>query len=47
MTQLRRAHSLIFMLLILLIAAALRLPDLPDAPPGLHYDEAANGTLAA
>ncbi|MCP4425147.1 MAG: phospholipid carrier-dependent glycosyltransferase, partial [Chloroflexi bacterium] len=40
-------HSLIFMLLILLIAAALRLPDLPDAPPGLHYDEAANGTLAA
>jgi hypothetical protein len=33
--------------LILLIAAALRLGGLPDVPPGPHYDEAANGILAA
>jgi len=35
-------HALAFMVLCLLVAAALRLPDLPTAPPGLHYDEAAN-----
>ncbi len=35
------------MVLVLLAAAALRLPDLPTIPPGLHYDEAANGVLAA
>jgi 4-amino-4-deoxy-L-arabinose transferase-like glycosyltransferase len=34
------------MVLCLLVAAALRLPDLPTAPPGLHYDEAANAVLA-
>jgi 4-amino-4-deoxy-L-arabinose transferase-like glycosyltransferase len=36
-----------FMVLVLLAAAVLRLPDLPATPPGLHYDEAANGVLAA
>lgn len=34
------------MVLILLAAAALRLPALTTTPPGLHYDEAANGVLA-
>jgi hypothetical protein len=34
-------------LLILLVAAGLRLWNLPDSPPGPHYDEAANGILAA
>jgi hypothetical protein len=33
--------------LILLVATALRLWGLPDIPPGPHYDEAANGILAA
>jgi 4-amino-4-deoxy-L-arabinose transferase-like glycosyltransferase len=33
-------------LLILLVAAGLRLYRLPDLPLGLHYDEAANGILA-
>jgi 4-amino-4-deoxy-L-arabinose transferase-like glycosyltransferase len=33
--------------LILLIAAALRMWGLPKVPPGPHYDEAANGILAA
>ncbi|MFQ5400527.1 MAG: ArnT family glycosyltransferase [Anaerolineae bacterium] len=42
-----RTHALALMLLCLLAAAALRLPDLPATPPGLHYDEAANGVLAA
>ena len=32
---------------ILLVAAVLRLWGLPDTPPGPHYDEAANGILAA
>ncbi|MFW5940498.1 MAG: ArnT family glycosyltransferase [Chloroflexota bacterium] len=31
----------------LLLAALLRLPALDDTPPGLHYDEAANASLAA
>lgn len=35
------------MVISLLAAAALRLPDLTETPPGLHYDEAANGVLAA
>ena len=39
-------YALAFMVLCLLVAAALRLPDLPAAPPGLHYDEAANAVLA-
>ena len=34
------------MLIAFIVAATLRLPDLPDAPPGLHYDEAANGVLS-
>jgi hypothetical protein len=33
--------------LVLAVAAILRLWDLPGIPPGPHYDEAANGTLAA
>lgn len=34
------------MVLCLLVAAAVRLPELKATPPGLHYDEAANGILA-
>ena len=45
MNRLTRHHALAFMVLCLLIAAALRFPDLPVVPPGLHYDEAANGIL--
>lgn len=41
-----RIHALIFMLICLLVAATLRLPDLDTTPPGLHYDEAANVILA-
>ena len=47
MSRLTRIHALAFMTLALLLAAALRLPDLLAAPPGLHYDEAANAILAA
>ena len=47
MNRLTRMHALAFMVLCLLVAAALRLPNLPGAPPGLHYDEAANGLLSA
>ena len=47
MNRLTRNHALAFMVLCLLVAAALRLPNLPEAPPGLHYDEAANGILSA
>ncbi len=47
MIQISRPYSLMLMLIALMVAATLRLPDLPDAPPGLHYDEAANGVLAA
>ncbi len=35
------------LVLILLVGALLRLPNLETAPPGLHYDEAANAILAA
>jgi 4-amino-4-deoxy-L-arabinose transferase-like glycosyltransferase len=35
------------MVLVLLAAAVLRLPGLETIPPGPHYDEAANGVLAA
>jgi hypothetical protein len=35
------------LLLVLLVAAGLRLYRLPELPLGLHYDEAANGILAA
>ena len=47
MNRLTRTHALAFMVLCLLVAAALRLPNLPSVPPGLHYDEAANGLLSA
>ena len=36
----------IALLLILLVAAGLRLYRLPELPLGLHYDEAATGILA-
>ena len=35
------------LLLVVLVAAVLRLYDLPRTPLGLHYDEAANGILAS
>jgi hypothetical protein len=35
------------LLLALIVAAALRLARLPELPLGVHYDEAANGILAA
>ncbi len=46
MTRLTRYHALAFMLLALLVAAALRLPNLTAVPPGVHYDEAAYGLNA-
>jgi 4-amino-4-deoxy-L-arabinose transferase-like glycosyltransferase len=39
-------YSLALMVFCLLIAAALRFPELQVVPPGVHYDEAANGILA-
>ncbi len=45
-TGMSRRTALWLMVLCLLVAAALRLPALVDNPPGLHYDEAANGILA-
>jgi 4-amino-4-deoxy-L-arabinose transferase-like glycosyltransferase len=47
MQRLRHSHALLFMLFCLLTAATLRLSDLPQIPAGVHYDEAANGILAA
>lgn len=41
-----RRTALWLMVLCILVAAALRLPNLVENPPGLHYDEAANGILA-
>jgi len=46
MTRLTRYHVLAFMVLALLVAAALRLPALAAIPPGVHYDEAAYGLNA-
>ena len=46
MDRLTRYHALALMVLCLLAAAALRFPDLTTLPPGVHYDEAANGVLA-
>ena len=41
-----RRHALAFMTLALLVAAVLRLPQLTQVPPGVHYDEAAYGLNA-
>ena len=46
MNRLTRCHALAYMVLALLVAAALRLPELPQSPPGVHYDEAAYGLNA-
>ena len=51
MTRLTRAaggrhYALAFMTLALLVAAMLRLPQLTEIPPGVHYDEAAYGLNA-
>jgi 4-amino-4-deoxy-L-arabinose transferase-like glycosyltransferase len=46
MTRLTRYHALTFMVLALLVAAILRLPQLTEVPPGVHYDEAAYGLNA-
>ena len=50
MTRLTRAggrhYALAFMTLALLVAAVLRLPQLTEIPPGVHYDEAAYGLNA-
>ncbi len=47
MPTLSPKHALVLMILCLLLAAGLRLPALLSAPPGAHYDEAANAILAA
>lgn len=47
MPTLSPKQALWLMVLSLLIAAGLRLPNLLTAPPGAHYDEAANAILAA
>ncbi len=41
-----RRLALSLMVGCILVAAALRVPSLIDNPPGLHFDEAANGILA-
>ncbi|HEY73207.1 MAG TPA: hypothetical protein G4N99_08035 [Thermoflexia bacterium] len=46
-TRAPRWHFTAALLLVLLVAAGLRLYRLPELPLGLHYDEAANGILAA
>ncbi|MCB0004916.1 MAG: phospholipid carrier-dependent glycosyltransferase [Anaerolineales bacterium] len=45
--SLTRRTSSWLLLFGLLLAALLRLPALTTVPPGVHYDEAANGILAA
>ena len=45
-TRRRTSHYDTALLLVLLVAAALRLYRLPELPLGFHYDEAANGILA-
>ena len=47
MRRIQHGHALLFMLFCLMTAATLRLTDLPEVPAGVHYDEAANGVLAA
>ncbi len=41
-----KRFTLLAMAAVLLVAAGLRLAGLPDPPPGLHYDEAANVLMA-
>jgi len=43
----RKHVDLALLLVILLVALFLRVYELDDIPPGLHYDEAANAILAA
>lgn len=47
MSRLTRYHALGLMVLCLFVAALLRLPNLESIPPGMHYDEAANGVLVS
>ncbi|MCA9997310.1 MAG: glycosyltransferase family 39 protein [Anaerolineales bacterium] len=47
MQWLTRNQILLLLLLTLLTTAVLRFPNLTTAPPGLHYDEAANAILAS
>jgi 4-amino-4-deoxy-L-arabinose transferase-like glycosyltransferase len=46
MSSLSRKSFLFLMTLVLLIAAALRLAQVGQLPPGLHYDEAADTIIA-
>ncbi len=46
MSLLSRKSALFLATLILLLAAALRLAQLSELPPGLHYDEAADTIIA-
>ena len=39
--------ALLLLLFCLLVAASLRIPGLETTPPGVHFDEAANGILAS
>jgi len=41
-----RRNVLLLLVLILLAGALLRIPLITETPPGLHFDEAANGILA-
>jgi 4-amino-4-deoxy-L-arabinose transferase-like glycosyltransferase len=43
--RLTRTQTLAVLVLVLLVTAVLRLPNLPTIPPGLHFDEAANALL--
>jgi 4-amino-4-deoxy-L-arabinose transferase-like glycosyltransferase len=45
MIRLTRTQALAVLVLVLLVTAVLRLPNLPTIPPGLHFDEAANALL--
>jgi 4-amino-4-deoxy-L-arabinose transferase-like glycosyltransferase len=47
MDRINQKLVLAFMVICLLVAAALRFHALPNTPPGLHYDEAANAILSA
>ena len=46
-SKLSNRAMLLAMLVVLAVAAGLRLGGLPDPPPGLHYDEAANILMAS